>query len=104
MHARVSKFHAGGQLDESAVEKMRENIIPRARQIAGNAGVILLVDFTNGEALSVTLWDDEEALRASGEAAAALRQDGAGQIGTQEQGAPSAFRVVSFDVKQQTAE
>ena len=103
MHARVSKFHAGGQLDEAAVEKMRENIVPRARQIAGNAGVILLVDFTNGEALSVTLWEDEEALRTSGEAAAALRQDGAGQIGTQQQGPPSELWVVSFDVKQETA-
>jgi hypothetical protein len=87
-------------LDEAAVEQMRENIVPRARQIAGNAGVILLVDFTNGEALSVTLWEDEEALRTSGEAAAALRQDGAGQIGTRQQGAPSEFRVVSFDIKE----
>jgi hypothetical protein len=66
-------------------------------------GVILLVDFTNGEALSVTLWEDEGAMRTSGVAPAALRQDGAGQIGTQQQGAASEFRVVSFDVQQETA-
>jgi hypothetical protein len=89
-------------LDEAAVEEMRDNIISRARQIPGNAGVILLVDFTNGEALSVTLWENEEALRSSGQAAAALRQDGAGHIGTQQQGAPSEFRVVGFDVEQET--
>ena len=103
MHARVSTFQAGGQLDEAAVEKMRDNIIPQARQIPGNAGVILLTNFTTGEALSITLWEDEEALRASDRAAAALRQDGAGQVGTQQQGAPSEFRVVGYDVKQVAA-
>ena len=103
MHARVSTFQAGGQLDEAAVEKMRDNVIPRARQIPGNAGVILLADFANGEALSVTLWQDEEALRAGDQAAAALRKDGAGQIGTQQQGVPREFRVVAFDVEREAA-
>jgi heme-degrading monooxygenase HmoA len=103
VHARVSTFRAGGRLDEAAVEKMRDNVFPRARQIPGNAGVILLADFASGEALSITLWDDEEALRASGQAAAALRQDGAGQIGTQQQGDSAEFRVVGFDVQQEAA-
>jgi hypothetical protein len=101
--ARVSTYHAGGQLDEAAVEKMRDNILPQARQLPGNAGVILLVDFANGEAMSVTLWESEEALRTSGAAAAALRKDGAEQMGTQQRGAPGEFRVVGFDIEQPTA-
>ena len=48
-----------------------------AQGIEGFAGVISLVDRAGGKQLTITLWESEEAMRASEEAANRLRQGAA---------------------------
>ena len=73
MFARVSTF-AGSpdQLDES-IREGREQIVPAVRQIRGCKGLLYLVDRTTGKAMSVTLWETEEAMRMSEQAADQIR-------------------------------
>jgi heme-degrading monooxygenase HmoA len=65
---------------ESTPEKLAENIanyqqrlMPEARKLAGFAGAILLADRSTGAGASVTFWENEEAMRASEQAAETLR-------------------------------
>jgi heme-degrading monooxygenase HmoA len=51
--------------------------IPTFREIAGNRGAFLLVDRSSGKGIGVTLWESEEAMRASRQRADELRQQAA---------------------------
>lgn len=55
----------------AALQKWADNARDRVRDfvegLPGNAGVVFLVDHESGTALTLTLWDSEEAARASDE-------------------------------------
>ena len=77
MFARVSTYRGDpGQID-GGLNYARENIVPRVQQVDGFEGVYYLVDRESGKALSITLWESEEALRASEEEANQLRSESA---------------------------
>jgi hypothetical protein len=52
----------------------------------------------SGEAIAITLWDDEQALRASEEAASALRADAAGQMGASDTPNVGRYEVAVFEI------
>ncbi|MCA1687435.1 MAG: antibiotic biosynthesis monooxygenase [Actinobacteria bacterium] len=73
MFARVSSYRGDpGQIDQG-LDHARENILPRVQQVDGCEGVYYLVDRESGKALSITLWESEEAMRASEDEADRLR-------------------------------
>ena len=77
MFARVRAYQGDpGQIDEG-LNYARENILPRVQQVDGFEGVYYLVDRESGKALTITLWESEEALRASEEEANRLRSESA---------------------------
>ena len=77
MHARVSSFEGSpGPLDQ-LLSQVREEVLPRARQMEGFKGMIALGDPDSGKTMGITLWESEEALRASEEAANQLREESA---------------------------
>jgi heme-degrading monooxygenase HmoA len=79
MHARLSTYE--GPTDSEQIEEglryTREQILPKALQMDGCKGIIGLLDRETGKAISVTLWEDEQAMRASEEEANRLRTDSA---------------------------
>lgn len=77
MYARVNTFQGTPADVEQALNNVRERVIPSVRQIAGNAGVISLVDRATGKSIGITLWESEEALRQSEQAASGIRQESA---------------------------
>jgi heme-degrading monooxygenase HmoA len=81
--ARVSTFTGTSDQMDEAVSQLRESVVPRLEQLDGYRGTYLLVDRQNGKSLSVTLWESEEAMRASEDAANALRSEAADAFGTQ---------------------
>ena len=83
MFARVSTFTgASDQIDE-AISQVREGVLPRLEHLDGYIGAYFLVDRENGKSLAVTLWESEEAMRASEDAANNLRSETADALGTQ---------------------
>jgi heme-degrading monooxygenase HmoA len=77
MHARMSTF-AGptNQSEEDLAQAKKvaeEQVMPAVRQLDGYRGLIYLADRTSGTSISVTLWDSEEAMRASEAAANKIR-------------------------------
>jgi heme-degrading monooxygenase HmoA len=81
MHARVSTYQGQPNLTQEQIDEAerydRENILPAARQIDGFKGGIGLLDRQSGKALSITLWESEQAMLASEEEANRLRQESA---------------------------
>jgi heme-degrading monooxygenase HmoA len=81
MQARVTTFEGPADQLEEGARQARDQILPAVRQLAGFKGMYLLADRGSGKALAITLWESEEALRASEEAANRLRQDSARSMG-----------------------
>jgi len=77
MFARASTFQ--GSLDQTieGIRVAREQILPAARLMDGFKGIYILFDRESGRSLSITLWETEEDMRASEEAASRLRAESA---------------------------
>ncbi len=68
MYAMVTFIQAPeGQLDEG-LELWHEHVLPVTMQRPGWKGVLSLVDRQTGRSIAVTLWETEEAMRASSRA------------------------------------
>jgi uncharacterized protein (TIGR02246 family) len=98
VHARVSTVEADGPFDEAAIGAMRRDVVPRVRAIPGNLGIVMLHDLDHGRGMSITLWDDEDTLRASDRTGAALRGEATRQTSAQQTGEPRTFRVTGIDL------
>jgi heme-degrading monooxygenase HmoA len=72
MYARVSRF--GGSGEPGASRPSAEDVLPTLRGMDGFRGLISLVDAAGGDALTITLWESEDAMRATDARADEMRQ------------------------------
>jgi quinol monooxygenase YgiN len=80
MHARVTTVAGSPEAAEQGIANFRENVLPMIRETGGR-GAILLIDRETGQGVAITLWPDEETMRASEERANELRREAAQQMG-----------------------
>jgi hypothetical protein len=80
MHARVSFVEGAPENAERGISQFRETVLPMIKEMGGR-GALLLIDRESGRGMSVTLWPDEETMRASEERANELRRQAAEQMG-----------------------
>jgi hypothetical protein len=73
MHARVTTISGSPDGIDAGISNFNSEALPGIREVGGQGG-ILLVDRSSGKTMAITLWPDEEAMRASEEAANELRR------------------------------
>ena len=73
MFARVTTFQSAPDRAEEETRYTEEKLIPVTRQMPGFKGWYTLVERQTGKGLTITLWESEEAMRASEERATQLR-------------------------------
>ena len=76
MHARVSTYEVALDKLDEGVASFRE-AIARISGLGGFEEALLLVDRENGQAVTITLWNDTESMVASRVAASRARSDAA---------------------------
>ena len=82
MHARLVSF-SGADPDkrESAIQTIRDTVIPMLRQYDGFAGYIALYDAQNRRAKAVLLWESKETAEAAEQELAERRRQLASGVG-----------------------
>ena len=95
MHARVTALSGSPSDIDGGIANFRDNVIPFTK--GAGRGAILLVDRQSGKALAITLWEDEEAMRASEERANSLRADAAQELGATQQPTVERYEVAVFE-------
>lgn len=75
MYARVMTGELKPGTEETFVAVIRDQVIPRARELQGFKGGYWLRDLDSKRVLGVTLFESEEALRASAEQADRIRAE-----------------------------
>jgi heme-degrading monooxygenase HmoA len=82
--ARLTIFEGDASRIDEATKTSIEQILPKARQMAGLKGVFSLADRASGRVKVITLWDSPESMQASEAQGEKLRQEnieaGAGKI------------------------
>ncbi len=96
MHARVTTVSGSPSEADAGIDNFRANVVPFARE--QGKGAILLVDRQSGEAIAITLWEDEKALRATEEGAETLRAGAADQMGAAQAPTVGRYEVAVFEV------
>lgn len=91
MRARVITSKADPALMDQWIETTRNALVEVSKAREGYAGYIAFYDRGSGEAVAVTLWDDERTEAASDEASAPSRQAFADAVGAE-------LRVDRYDV------
>ena len=75
MFARVSSFQGSPEGVDEGIKVAEEQAVPAAQALPGFKGLMMLVDRNTGKSMAVTLWESEEAMRASEEAANGIRSN-----------------------------
>jgi hypothetical protein len=97
MHARVTRVRGNSQSMEAGVAHFRDSLFGQLEQMPGFHDAILMVDREHGDALAITLWHSEDAMRESETRADALRSETASQM------AASVTSVERFEIVAQSS-
>ena len=81
MFARVTTFEGSPEQVDEFRHALVEHMLPALRRLKGYQGVLILTDRQGGKVLGVALWESEEAMGASEEAAYWFRTYGAEAAG-----------------------
>ena len=73
MHARVTTLEVASDRFDDATRYTQEQVLPQLRQMDGFKGFITLGDRDSGRVFGVGLWESEEALHATDDAASQIR-------------------------------
>ncbi len=73
MYARVTTLEVSSDRMDDATRFTQEQVLPQLQQMDGFKGFIALADRGSGKLRGVALWESEDALRATDEAAARIR-------------------------------
>jgi heme-degrading monooxygenase HmoA len=73
MYARLTTLEGSPDRIDDAIRYIQEQVLPQLQQMDGFKGFIALGDRQSGKVRGVALWESEEALRATDEAASRLR-------------------------------
>jgi heme-degrading monooxygenase HmoA len=103
MYARVSTIQSAADKIDEGIARLRETTVPAVKQIEGCKGIFSLIDRQTGKGITVTLWESEEALRASEEEANRLRREAADELGATTEPMVERYEVAIYEVASPTA-
>lgn len=83
MFARMNTFNGPPEGLDGLTRVAEEKVLPAADRLPGFRGMLVLGDRATGKSISITLWETEEAMLASEQAANKLRQEANTAGGTQ---------------------
>ncbi len=81
MWARVSRLQQPKDRIDEDVRETKKVVTELAKRIPAFTGTYYLVDRERGQTMAVTLWEDEQSMRASEEEAARIREELTARVG-----------------------
>ena len=99
MYARVTTIQGTTDQIDEGIDKVRETTVPALKQVEGNKGLISLIDRQTGKSIAITLWETEDAMRASEEEANRLRREAADSVGGASEPTVERYEVAVYEVE-----
>lgn len=83
MFARMTTLQGSATKVAEGIKAVQEQVIPAAQKMPGFKGMIALADRSSGRMIGITLWESEDAMRQSAQAANQLRSASAASGGAE---------------------
>jgi heme-degrading monooxygenase HmoA len=99
MYARVSTIQGSTDQIDDGIDRLRETTVPAVKQLDGCKGIVTLVDRQSGKSVAITLWETEDAMRASEEQANRLRREAADSLGDTGEPIVERYEVAVYEVE-----
>jgi|tagenome__1003787_1003787.scaffolds.fasta_scaffold15679419_1 heme-degrading monooxygenase HmoA len=80
MYARVTRVSGDSQMMEAGAAHFRNTLLGQLEQMPGFQDAMLMIDREHGDALAITMWDSEDAMRESEQRADGMRSESASQM------------------------
>lgn len=77
MYARMTTIHSPRERMDAGLDKVKDDIVPAIRQTPGFKGIIGLVDRHANTGITISLWEDEQAMQQGEEEITRLRDEAA---------------------------
>ena len=98
MHARVTRYEGAAPQSMEATLEAKKGVLPTEfGQTEGMKGTVFLADRQSGTVVVISLWRDEEAMRASEDEATRVREE---VTGPEETASVEHFEVALLSVEQ----
>ncbi len=78
MHARVTTMEGTSERLDEGLRQIREDVVPQLQQQDGFKGFVVFDNRQSGKLIGFSLWESEQAMRASEEVADRTRRESAG--------------------------
>jgi heme-degrading monooxygenase HmoA len=81
MYARANMMKADPAKIDEGIRHVQDTVLPAVQAVAGNRGMAMAVDRQTGAGAVVTFWEDLDALRASEDSVAPMREESSRMLG-----------------------
>ena len=99
MYARMTTIHSPAERMDDGIEKVRDQILAQMKEIAGFKGIIGLVDRNANTGVTLSLWEDEQAMQQGEEEGARLRDEAAKAMKAETEPMVNRYEVVLIEVE-----
>jgi heme-degrading monooxygenase HmoA len=100
LHARMTTIHSPAERMDAGIEKVKDDILPAMRDIRGFKGIIGLVDRNANTGITISLWEDEQAMEEAEVEGARLREEAAKAMKAETEPMVNRYEVVLIEMEE----
>ena len=98
MYARMTTIHSPRERMDEGIEQVRKDVLPLLDEVDGFRGIIGLVDRNANTGITISLWDNAEAMEQSDEVGGELRRRAAEAMKAETEPMVNRYEIVLYQV------
>jgi heme-degrading monooxygenase HmoA len=95
----MTTIHSPAERMDEGIEKVKDQVLARMKEIPGFKGIIGLVDRNANTGVTLSLWEDEQAMQQGEEEGARLRDEAAKAMKAETEPMVNRYEVVLIEVE-----
>jgi heme-degrading monooxygenase HmoA len=95
----MTTIHSPAERMDEGIEKVKETVLPLMGQIPGFKGMIGLVDRTSNTGITISLWEDEQAMEQAEVEGTRLREEAAKAMKAETEPMVNRYEVVLIELE-----
>jgi heme-degrading monooxygenase HmoA len=99
LYARVTTIHSPAERMDEGIEKVKDEVLQSMKEIRGFKGIIGMVDRNANTGVTISLWEDEQAMQEGDEQGARLRDEAAKAMKAETEPMVNRYEVVLIEVE-----
>jgi heme-degrading monooxygenase HmoA len=99
LYARMTTIHSPAERMDEGIERVKDQVLAQMKEIPGFKGIIGLVDRNANTGVTLSLWENEQAMQQGEEEGARLRDEAAKAMKAETEPMVNRYEVVLIEVE-----